>query len=78
MPSEVHHRLPRVVGEVVEVYHSGGKSVATVALRALHVSIPAELLDDPHLGEKVSLDIDLTVRDYRTLRASRYPAPEVG
>jgi hypothetical protein len=78
MPSEVLLRLPPVVGEVVEVYHSGGKSVATVALRSLHISIPAELLDDPHLGEKVSLDIDLTIRDYRTHRASGYPAPEVG
>jgi hypothetical protein len=78
MPSEVFLRLPQAVGEVVEVYHSGGKSVATLALRPLHVSIPAELLDDPHLGEKVSLDIDLTIRDCRTLRASGFPAAEAG
>jgi hypothetical protein len=78
MPSEVSLRLPTVVGEVVEVYHSGGTSVATLALRPLHVSIPAELLEDPHLGEKVSLDIDLTIRECRTLRASGYPASDVG
>jgi hypothetical protein len=78
MPSEVFLRLPLVVGEVVEVYHSGGKSVATLALRSLQVSIPAELLEDPHLGEKVSLDIDLTIRDCRTLRASGHPAAEAG
>jgi hypothetical protein len=78
MPSEVLLRLPPVVGEVVEVYHSGGKSVATLALRTLHVSIPAELLEDPHLGEKVSLDIDLTIRDCRAMRASGYPATEAG
>jgi hypothetical protein len=62
----------------VEVYHSGGKSVATLALRTLHVSIPAEMLEDPHLGEKVSLDIDLTIRGCRTLRASGYSATETG
>ncbi|MBP1678898.1 MAG: hypothetical protein H6Q29_809 [Bacteroidetes bacterium] len=78
MPSEVSLRLPTVVGEVVEVYHSGGTSVATLALRPLHVSIPAELLEDPHLGEKVSLDVDLTIRECRTLRASGYPASDVG
>jgi len=78
MPSDLLLRLPTVVGEVVEVYHSGGKSVATLALRTLHVSIPAELLEDPHLGEKVSLDMDLAIRDCRTLRASGYPATEAG
>lgn len=78
MPSEVLLHLQSVVGEVIEVYPSGGKSVATVALRVLHVPIPVEVLDDPHLGERVSLDIHMTIRDYKTLRANGYPAAEAG
>jgi hypothetical protein len=78
MPFDLVLSLPSVVGDVVDVYHSGGTSVATLALRPLHVSIPAELLEDPHLGEKVSLDLDLTIRECRTLRTSGYPATEAG
>lgn len=78
MPSEIFLSLPTVVGEVVEVYYSGGKSVATLALRSLHLSIPAELLEDPHLGEQVSLDIALTIRDCRMLRESGCSAADAG
>jgi hypothetical protein len=69
MPPSIIVHLSPVVGEVVEVMKSGGRSVATVALRTLHVSIPAEILDDPHLGENVLLDVDLTVKDHGPGRA---------
>jgi hypothetical protein len=69
MAFEAVFHLSPVIGEVIEVYHSDGASVATVSLRALHVSIPADLLDDPHLGEQITLDVDLTVRGFRAAKA---------
>lgn len=51
-----------VVGEVVEVCKKELSSSAKIALRLFHIEIPLEILEDPHLGDHVRLEIDMNVR----------------
>lgn len=76
MPHRDIAYVPPVTGEVVEVYQKSGQksgvATAIIAIRMCHIEMPMELLDDPHLGDKIRFDADLTLRHVETLYSNGY------
>ena len=59
-----------VVGEVVEVCVKEQSSSAKIALKLFPIEIPLEILDDPHLGDHVVLEISLNLRNSGSLQST--------
>ena len=51
-----------VVGEVVEVCKKDLSSSAKIALKLCTIEIPLEILDDPHLGDHILLEIGMNLK----------------
>jgi hypothetical protein len=62
MPQTGTAYVPPVTGEVVEIYQKSGVATAKIAVRMCHIEVPMELLDDPHLGDKIFFDADVKLR----------------
>jgi hypothetical protein len=78
MPQPALAYIPPVTGEVVEVYQKSGVATAKIALRMCQIEVPMELLDDPHLADKIRFDADVRLRNVETLYSNGFHAPEGG
>jgi hypothetical protein len=72
MPQPDTAYVPPVIGEVVEVYQKSGVATAKIALRMCHIEVPMELLDDPHLGDKILFDADVRLRHVESLYSNGF------
>jgi hypothetical protein len=59
--------MPPAVGEVVEVIRDGLSYTARIALKSCYIEVPMGMLDDAHLGDKIVLDADVTLRNVQAL-----------
>lgn len=80
MDEPVPISLPPIVGQVVEIYPKGKTSTVKIALKVCHIEIPLHLLDDPHLGDEVLLNLGVEIQRLRTIHTngvSRNPSWEI-
>lgn len=64
--------VPPVTGEVVEIYQKSGVATAKIAIRMCHIEVPMELLDDPHLGDRISFDAEVKLIHLVTLYSNGF------
>jgi hypothetical protein len=64
---EIRRHYPSIVGEVVETYQKDGEQFAKIVLRNCHIELPLTMLDDAHLGDKISLQADVVVSGARII-----------
>lgn len=67
--------MPPAVGEVIEVIRDGNTSTARIALKTCYIEVPMGILDDAHLGDKMVLDADVTLRTIHALSSGSGTEP---
>lgn len=51
-----------LVGEVVETFERDGTAVAKISTPPLHLEVPLEALDGAHLGDRVNLGVEISIK----------------
>ena len=76
MPKVGSAHTGSLTGEVVEIFERDGEQIATILFRSIQLEVPMQTLDAAHLGDIVSVDALISIKNIEPFFRAADPGSE--